>query len=486
MDTRKMLYQMCHEVFSGTDMRAICKSRGFPVEAKQSKALLEGIFLSDAGVQAALATLTTEEVALFHLLNLTGGMVDIQFFARLYGDEKSSKRYSRTFTQRYNDVFKKVQRSLVRKGVLLVAQVGRADTKMERWRFRFPKEFAPFLPPLFPAAEDRVLEGAGDSNQKVLRQKIAQFLQKSDASESQGHKEYEVRLAKGQLYIGKKPFRTKYLWEWQQRKWQASMPSIYSDTHNLKNVSATDFVSYAFAQLQPNEWLLPNELSVLLEMFYHETKAPDASAVCEKGWEWGCLAKQEIGTRAYYRPAPAALRGYAPFSSDGKEGGTASMPSEESALSPKRYLQRQDSGSVIIDLQTIPYKALEYMAQIANLEVLNGDLSASASLAKLGNASEHVRKQALGLWLREHVPDFGKVMKRVDQRWGKEIVHQNLLVARIKDLSLKVRLERAFANPKQLVVLSNEFVAFPRDLLPEVQKIVKKTDNVIKTVKTKE
>ena len=114
MDTRKMLYQTCHQVLNGTDITAICKSRGFPAEAKQSKALLEGIFLSDAGVQAALATLTREEVALFHLLNLTGDMVDIQFFARLYGDEKSNKRYSSTFTQRYNNVFKKVQRTLVR------------------------------------------------------------------------------------------------------------------------------------------------------------------------------------------------------------------------------------------------------------------------------------------------------------------------------------------------------------------------------------
>ena len=462
MDIRNMLYKMCHEALSATDIKSICKSRGFPAEAKNSKSFLESIFLSDVGVQAALAKLSTEEVALLHLLTLIGDTVDIQFFARVYGDKKTSKRsYHATFTQRYANVFKKTQRSLIRKGVLVMAQAAQGDTKMERWRFRFPKEFEPFLPPLFPAAKDRHA-GAGDANQKVLRKKIGECLLKKSASSKDKDQKYEVRVSNGQLYIGKKPFQTKYLWEWQQYNWQASIPNLTKNNHNLRDVSSIDFVSYAFAQLKPNEWIVPSELSMLLEIiYYHDRRPPNATQVCENGWQWGCLGKQVIGSQAFYGPVQRL---------------------KESGLQPDAYLKRHGKQSVVIDLQTIPYEALEYLAQISSFKVVNGRLTGSASLTKLGNTSEYVRNHPLGLWLREHVASFDEAIKKVNQRWGKQIVHDNLLVARIRDLSLKVRLQRAFPDPKQLIVLSNEFVAFPRGLLPQVESLVKKTGNVIKKV----
>ena len=47
--------------------------------------------------------------------------------------------------------FDAVQRNLIRKGVLVVAEArtnSPTKTKMELWRYRFPPEFGPFLPPL--------------------------------------------------------------------------------------------------------------------------------------------------------------------------------------------------------------------------------------------------------------------------------------------------------------------------------------------------
>ena len=77
---------------------------------------------------------------------------------------------------------------------------------------------------------------------------------------------------------------------------------------------------------------------------------------------------------------------------------------------------------------------------------------------------------------------FDSLMQKMEERWGQQIIHQNLLVARIKDLSLKVRLERTFADSKQIILLSNEWIAFPRTLLPQIEKAVKKSGHVIKTV----
>lgn len=461
---RKMLYKMCHEMLNKTDMKAIRKARGFPIEANDSKSLLESVFLSHVGVAAAMSKLTTEEVALLHLLNLIDNTVNIEFFARIYGDSKTrAKSYLYTFTQRYSDVFKKVQRSLVRKGILLAAEVGNGDTKLERMRFRLPNEFKAFLPPLFPAAKDRALDGLGDSNQTVLREKIMTSLNKIKVTQK-SNEAYKVRVSSGNLYFGDRRFSLKKLQEWQHYKWKPAIPSISSPSHNIKNIEPIQFVSYAFGELKANEWMLADELTLFLDIFYYNESVPKATEICKKGWQCGCLAKQKTNGNVYYRLAPP-------------------LSSKESQVLPDIYLSVTSQGTVKIDLQAIPYEALEYLTRISDLKVQNGTLTASANLNKFGDAPDHLRRHELSLWLRDNAEEFKQMMALVDERWGKQILHDNLFVARVRDLTLKVRLQQAFPDPKQLITLSNEFVAFPRGLLSEVEKVVKKTGNVIKTVK---
>ena len=77
-------------------------------------------------------------------------------------------------------------------------------------------------------------------------------------------------------------------------------------------------------------------------------------------------------------------------------------------------------------------------------------------------------------------------MERIEQRRGKLIVHENLLVARISDLALKVMVEKRFGAPGQLVALSKQFVAFPSGMLPEIRSWMKKSGHVIKTIQSEE
>ena len=237
-----------------------------------------------------------------------------------------------------------------------------------------------------------------------------------------------------------------------------------SPSHNFKGMKPIEFISYAFGQLKANEWILAEELALLLEIFYYNKTVPKAKEVCEKGWRWACLAKQETAGKVYYRPAQP-------------------LSVNESKLQPEAYLTVTDNGLVNIDLHTIPYEALEHLARISYMKMQDGVLTASANLSKFGNAPDRLRQHELTVWLRDNASEFQQMMALVDERWGKQIVHDNLFVARVRDISLKVRLQQAFPDPKQLIMLSNEFVAFPRGLLSDVEKVVKKTGNVIKTVK---
>lgn len=453
---------MCHTVLSVADLKAICKSRGFVGKEAASRAIFENFFLSDIGVEAALGSLTREEIVFLHLLKRTNKAVDLTLFERLYGSAKSGTGYYYgTFSQRYKKTFKRVKESLVRKGVLLIAEAlddWRASTKMEKWRFRFPTEFAEFLPPMI---EPATFAARGDRQIKVLRGKLLQIVgERQRRSQLRDESVYTLNVTDGELRMGEKGFSVERLLEWQRACWKAALlGKIKRKKGEIAPIAA---VLYAFSQLGRNEWLLPEQLAVPFRIFTGKAGPFAAEQVCNSGWKWGVLARYAADGKSYYRLV------------DDLQGKSAS---------PERYLQVEPADSVVVDLPVVPYEALEDLSQIATWQVRDSCLSAFAHVVKIGNAPAAVRTGTLAVWLRENAPAFRTAMEKVRQRWGKQIVHENLLVARVKDLSLKVRIEKAFPDPQQVVFLPNDYIAFRCDLLAPIEAVVRKAGHVIKRAK---
>ena len=166
-----MLHQMCHNTLSNADIKAITKNRGFSAQEAGSVALFENFYLTETGVQAVMDTLSPSERAVLHLLRQIDDMVDIALFERVYLSDEN-RYYGRSANQRYQPILKQVRTNLVRKGILLMAEIkdSRAKSKMERWRFRLPDAFVPFLPPII--ADTTTFDDEGDLRYEVLRNKI--------------------------------------------------------------------------------------------------------------------------------------------------------------------------------------------------------------------------------------------------------------------------------------------------------------------------
>ena len=483
MDASQMLHQMCHQVLSNADVSAIRRSRGFSAQEVASRGLLENFFLSDTGVEVALRSLTREEAALLHLLQLIDREVGIPLFARICGDD--SRAYYGTFTQRYGDVFREVRHSLIRKGLLLIAEdrsLLSADTKMERWRIRFPQQFGRLLPSPFEST--RTFEGSGDIRSDVLRHKLMEISRGSGRSpvgtQRGTDSEYDLRLVHadsnrpGELRVGDRDFRARYLLEWQQARWADSLPSPKSlsteealwrrvrSSEQGAVVPPIEAATYLFSQLGENEWARPGELSLPLRIF--SDRQLDGAQLCDAGWRWGCLARQEAGGRTYYRPP--------------QEGAGIDVE-------PGRYLHPMAEGPVSVDLNTVPYPSLEHLARISNLRVAGTEepcLLAAPNLIKMGMGPAFLRNRPLTQWLRENAPPFRQALESVEQRWGRQILHQDLMIAQVNDLGLRVQLERIFPDRGGLVFLSGEYIAFPRGMLVAVEKAVIESGHVIKVV----
>ena len=451
-----MLRDMYDKALTATDLKAIGKTRGFSQEEISSSALFTAAFLSDKGLSSALGSLTQDEIVLLHLLNVINKEVDVTFFEYLYGEQErdSDGWHYQSFASQYKDVFKAVRKYLVRKGVLLFAESTSnwyKSTKLERWSFRFPDQFAPFLPSPFdsPQVFDTHV------NEDVLRRKLKQVVNGVQIpGEAAG---YDIKVSGAKLRIGKREFRMNYLKKWQEKSWEASVP----EERRYKNadVSPIQVVIYALSRLNQNEWVLPDEFSRFWRILYQDT--PDSKVICEAGSKWGYLSKQEYQGKPYYRLA---------------ETMGASM------VKPDSYLTVKGDQAVDMDIKTVPYEDLEVIAQISKLTVVDSRLQITPDLIAIGNAPMRIRNHPQLLWLRDKSSLFREVMEKVDKRWGKIVIHENLMIARVRDISLSVKIQQSFTDPKRIIVIAKDFIAFPRDALPEIQKIVQKSGYVVKVV----
>ena len=463
MDIQIMLKQMCESDISDSDIKAICKSRGFPAKEATSRDVFENFFISTIGITEVLDSLTYEEVVFLHLLNKINKEVDIGYFERLYDCAKPLREYNYgTFNQRYKETFKKVKANLVRKGVLIIREqeIYANSTKMERWRFCFPPEFGDFLPPVVKTSK---IKESGDLKAEVLRDKLLEIIGREQKPSPLSNKNsFAFNLKEGNLYIGNEKFRKSLLLKWQQACWDASIKE--DSLWRPVEMEPMEVALHAFSQLKEHEWMSANNLSVMLNIFTNFTwdaQKYSCEQICEVGWDWGCLIKLVNDGTAYYRLAENTLNNPVPSS-------------------PDNYLQFNQDGKVNLDLATIPYDALEVLASVTDLDLHDFNLRGTASPIKIGNSLIKNQNNSVFIWLKENSSDFCTAIEMVEHRWGKQIIHENLMIARIKDLSLKVQIEKLHGGSRSLISLPNDYIAFSCDLLPAIQKLVESSGHVIK------
>lgn len=449
MTIQQLLHTMCAEI-SDADLNAIRKARGFGARETASRTAFASFYLTSVGVVESMAALTPEETFTLRLLAETGE-VDITFFERLYS---IGHKYG-TFTQQYKPVFDDVKKNLVRRGLVVVAQIKmRGDTvQLERWRFALPPEFIPYLPPL-PAIHS---DDPGIANDTTLRRKLLELLDGSPATPNDPR---HIRLNEGSITLGDEPFSLAAFENWQALAWWRKFPVAITKPASLSPTDA------ALKLLDTQNWIAPKSLDPALAIYTFGEKVPPAEKLLKAGWELGILSRLDIDHHPHYRLAPRhrLAASSVPYPDFLKWADTTTQP-----------------GSIKIDLRLIPIYDLSLLNALTHLEIHNGELYASPSPIKLGRTKPALRNSRLSLWLAENIPAFKTALETVNAKWGKTILHENLLYAKVRDLSLRVQLERELKE--NLIILNEKFIAFPKDAHSSVEKVLKKAGFVEKVIK---
>lgn len=448
MSTLQLLHTMCAEL-PDADLNAIRKARGFSANETASRTSFASFYLTAVGVSNNMAALTPEETITLRLLHETGE-VDVSFFERLYGAGNTHG----TYTQRYKATFDDVKKNLVRRGLIIMAEVKmRAETvQLERWRYAIPPEFVPHLPPL-PAVHS---EDPGMENETTIRRKLLELVGGSPAIPNDP---LPIHIKHGSIYLKDFPFSLATFGLWQTDAWQRALNAFKPDLP----ASLAPTIA-ALKLLDETAWTSPHALEPALAIYSFGGKIPQTEKLLRQGWELGLLSRLEIDRVPHYRLTSAH------FSSRTDAPYPATL--EWASTTP---------DFITIDLRRIPLHDLDLLNTLTHLTVKGDELRSYPSLVKLGRAIPAQRNAPLSRWLAENIPAFGQALETVNAKWGQTLLHENLLVAQVRDLSLRIQLERELKE--NLIVLSDHYIAFPKESRSSAEKVLKKTGFVVKTVK---
>jgi hypothetical protein len=132
-------------------------------------------------------------------------------------------------------------------------------------------------------------------------------------------------------------------------------------------------------------------------------------------------------------------------------------------------------------------EALETLVLISDQRPVPGGrplLLVTPNLVKLGRTPDTVAALPMVEWLQKNARAFHQAFETIRRRRGKTILHENLLVARVGDLSLKVALEKALGG--RITPLGEEFLAFPSGAAAEVKRLVAQMGHVVREVAHRE
>ncbi len=469
LNATDILHRMCHKGLSQADVKAICKARGLPAAAASSPSVLESLFVTECGLETVFGSLEPPEIALLHRLKAVDKPVDVSFFSRLLPAGRHLNYYG-TFTQRFQDVFKQVKERLVRQGVLLVAEAphyGSNKTQMESWVFWLPLQFHAFLPPLIAAAKP--LPGPGEWRHDVPRAKLGTAVGRALPERSTGKQaaEDQLQIADRELRWNGKPFRASELINWQKRGWQEDAAAKKKEQAGHQDAYAllpVDAAVQILGTLAADAWVDAASLATPLEVFCGSPI--DSPSLCDSGYRWGCLARQQADGTSWYRLAPSLAH--------------ASLP-------PGQYLDTTADGTATVDLETVPLAALEQLVAISDQQPAPSGrpvLLLAPNPIKLGRMISELDALPPVGWLEQNSTPFREAIATCRQRSGKTILHENLAVARVSDLALKVAIEKALGA--RVVSLSDEYLAFPQDAFADVKRVVTKSGHVVKEVDSRE
>jgi len=449
-----------HKSLSATDLREICKKRGFPITNNMSKDTFKNFFLSTVGVEKAISQLSTEEIVFLSMLK-NGKEVNVAYFSLLY---KEYDEYG-TFTQKYLNVYRSIKQNLVRTGILISYEKNsgyKKNSKLERMQFIFPSEFINYLPvPFIKIKESNVLLSKEDDS--VLRKKVGGIVnQKLSSTKDNIYIENSTLKYQSTLFsvAALNKWRKDKLKKYIDKQRHSSKVIYISALDKQGTINTTQILIDAFLKLNSNQCISADSLSPIFKFIYGDTHTVNLEEVLDQMLSLGFLSKVELDGKNHYHYSDSL---------------------KKNDILPEDYLSIEEEN-FIVNLK-IPYKALEQLAILCNFTINKKSLYVNLDFPRLVKKYSLLKEEPLLLWFKNSSKAIRDKINDVEKRYGKILLHSNLLLAKVSDFKLKAIFVKKYEGSNKMILLPNDYIAALQEERKNIEKIVLKSGLAVKIKK---
>ncbi|MGA1869464.1 MAG: hypothetical protein ACMUJM_13070 [bacterium] len=435
---------MLGNIFTQADLKSLAKNKGIIVKGIDKSGLVELVvekFLIPEKIVEVFNDLAPHYQFLLHYLKIHKDPIDLKRAMRYLNNWESAqsrgsfmwlsaKEYRKSFIQLKND--------LAVKGLVIIIQsnhYGSYNSQFERYDFLLPPQFSSLLPPLpiqgvkrdKPTTtysfelfvKDVILSSIGLKNPKhKMEQKIADH----------------ISWREGIAHFHDRPIR----------RIENLLTAIYS-TLRARNVHDYSFYKldvvtnlfYLLETLPTAEWM---SFSKMQELFFQLTCLQDTEKrekilhkVCDEAAVMGLMEKSTDEKESYYRLRRKDCRV--------ARGDTADISVHCEGIATEH------DGSLCIDHRRISAFALFEILSISAWEISKDALRCSPSLIKCGKIYR-ARSDFSSLRLYGYLYDNSSLYKRafskVEKNFGKFMLHSNLSIFEIQDVTISALLQHTF------------------------------------------
>jgi hypothetical protein len=439
-------------LLSARDLKAVCRFRGFRADGKGKEALesfLAPRFLEPAGVAAALASLEEPWLIVLHRLAMEEA-------PRSLGElQPLIERGKRSYRTDYRALFRRLSDGLLNRGVVLIEDrrgyyASRYESRFERLTFSLPESHRELLPP-FPAETQPFAAppAAGESLAGFCRSALRAALPGEGGRAAPpegllGEVASAISFENGVITLDGRPLHDlKAFARRVRRKW--TTPGSSPKERLSPRLAAEHILNH----LPAGRGITAAALSSALESLQLSLSEEEAERFCEDGCRIGLAVAGGGGNSRSYATARDAA------SQDGGELGFSA-----------------DEEGIDADLEHSGMDALLELAALSKAQVRRGRLRLSPDLVLLGRAAARLASLASVARVRASSDAFRAAIEQVEERHGKVLLHEGLLLLRVEDLGLRTLLSHRFGS--DIRALEGPYLAAPRRLGAELEKVVRK------------
>ncbi len=416
VDESLLVKQLCSGVLTATQLKTLCRSRGFPITGAGKDVVAQAAvarFLETMGVSAAMAALDPTWQRVLHIVAAADDAVSLNTIFHSLGRVRRPNELVD-----YRAIWNEVVEGLVSRGVVLVEDapsVSWEKSRFARFHLVLPKGFMRFLPPYALPAEpvgqkaqrgdlDDVLSNAikilaGDARVHALATPVASRVAK------------RLLLKDGKLSFASldSPDGTRIA-DVVRDLWVASFEFV--DAKNASILPGAMTVQI-LESLGPDKGVCIEALTAALTGLGLKVKALEVESFLEDGVTAGFLVR-------------LGKRGAAPLYGIAK---APAVPTRETLC-----LTTSAVGTLLVPDES-GFVPLLQAATVARITLKDGALVLEPDPVRFGRAwldlSEFVRTA-----LTEGSPAFRDAAALVEKRAGQVVVHRGLTVLRVEDAGL--------------------------------------------------